>query len=544
MKKNYSLFLLSLLLQLPLYAQPNICRMWSIETFGGNGWTRLAARGWYQQNADGSITLPISSTSDSGNIITNCPSQWVTRTYDASMTTVLNQSCVRRPEANGYRHNFFFFYPQSNGDTIEIVNTEQNSNDLCVRRTAADGTLLWSKHYGGSGADYLMDVLPMPDSSFVVGMYTFSSNGDVGSHYGSWDIPDLWLLKLDYNGDIVWKTLLGGSNADLFAKFQPAADGGVYLFGSTFSNDGDFDQLHKGDSDLFVAKLDSMGQKQWIKTLGGSHMDGVTMGRVGFGAVPDGAGGFYIASATQSTDGDVHHRSSNDTDLWVLHIDSMAHIIWERTYGGVGYQYATHMCKATDGTLWIGAEFDSGTQAGEVVNVVYGYFDSWVLHIDTLGNIINQRVFGNSADNRLDAVIALPDNKVAAIGTYEGGPFLEGPYSEGLSNQTLVAGGESDMFIAILGPETMAVPEVNNSPKIAWDLYPNPAQQELHIKVPQSNTAYTVKITDVKGKTLLNRKMTGTALQLNTSTWAAGTYQASLYSDGKIINTKTFTVVR
>jgi hypothetical protein len=175
--------------------------------------------------------------------------------------------------------------------------------------------------------------------------------------------------------------------------------------------------------------------------------------------------------------------------------------------------------------------------------VVYGYFDSWVLHIDTLGNIINQRVFGNSADNRLDAVIALPDNKVAAIGTYRGGPFLEGPYSEGLSNQTLVAGGNRDMFIAILGSETMTVPEVNNSSTVAWDIYPNPAQQALHINV-KDDGRYTLKIYDVLGRLVLEEVFLEKQHVITISSLHNGLYNFQLFKENTNMGIRKLSILK
>lgn len=98
-----------------------------------------------------------------------------------------------------------------------------------------------------------------------------SANGDVIGNHGQFDY---WILKLNASGSIQWQKSLGGSLGDGANSIQQTQDGGYILAGYSSSSDGDVTGNH-GSTDYWVVKLNSLGNIQWQKSLGGSSVDEV-----------------------------------------------------------------------------------------------------------------------------------------------------------------------------------------------------------------------------------------------------------------------------
>lgn len=100
-------------------------------------------------------------------------------------------------------------------------------------------------------------------------IFTVSDNGDVESNYGFFD---LWVVKLDSLGTVLWKKNYGGSSFDEAFAIKQTADRGYIVTGYTESNDIDVSGNH-GNKDVWLLKLDSIGRDSmakvsWWKQLG------------------------------------------------------------------------------------------------------------------------------------------------------------------------------------------------------------------------------------------------------------------------------------
>lgn len=287
-------------------------------------------------HSNGRFSITVAHNSTVGDIRTDCLPAGVggvvMLNYNADFTGLVQICAPLTPNFRG--DATFYFYPQSNGDTILIGERETpaTGRDLGIERRDASGNVLWTKFYGGTGSDGLGGVALAPGGGFYIAAGTNSTNGDVGFHYGSTFTADTWVIRLDNNGDTVWTRVIGGTESDLVREIHPAADGGCYIFGVTTSDDYDATGNH-GISDLHLVKLDSLGNKQWHHCYGGSGYDGSGYD-LGIKALPDGQGGFYVLNRTDSKDGDVQQRLPDDLDYWLLHIDNAGNILWENTYGG------------------------------------------------------------------------------------------------------------------------------------------------------------------------------------------------------------------
>lgn len=500
------------------------CAIISMNHLGGNGTEQITGPcSITYPNGDFSLTVGTNSTT--GSINTSCvhttadgTGGGVLVTYDENYNALIGQFCIPHVDTFFGKLTYYFF-PQSNGDTIFVGNMVKGGTDydIGIERRDANGNIIWVRSYGGTGADGLGYVQQTGDGGFIIATSTNSDDGDVGFHYGSPFTGDIWAIKVDSNGNKVWSKVIGGSGTDLILDLKVAPDGGCYIFGVTNSTDYDAIGM-QGVSDLYIVKLDSLGNKQWHKCLGGSDDDGSGYD-FGIHSISDKQGGFYILNRTASHDGDVRHRMPDGTDFWLLHIDSMANILWENTYGGNGYQYPSAFCQTSDGKLWLGGYFASGTSPGGMIDVVYGSTDAWVVQVDTLGNFINERVLGTDRDEYLDVLYPLANNTVLAAGRYNkanGG----GATSPGFPTSSE---GWTDVFLAHLGPETVGISEMKKDFS-AWQLYPNPAGDQITATIEERNSGKCkIQASDAQGRVVFKAKFTD-MLKISTETWPAGVY--------------------
>ena len=231
-------------------------------------------------------------------------------------------------------------------------------NDLWVLKLDSNGDIAWQKAYGGSSNDYPTSVQQTTDDGYMVAGTTYS--------FGAGE-SDLWVIKLDSNGQISWQKTYGGSNVDWAFSIQQTADGGYIVVGNTFS-------FGAGEDDLWVLKLDSNGQISWQKAYGGSGFDWPS-------SVQESIDGGYIVA------GGTYSFGAGEDDLWVLKLDGNGGISWQKTYGGSGNDYATSIQQIQDGGYLV---------EGTTSSFGAGESDLWILNLDTNGEIPDCSAMGTS----------------------------------------------------------------------------------------------------------------------------------------------------
>ena len=115
--------------------------------------------------------------------------------------------------------------------------------DVLLIKTDANGNIIWAKTYGGTDWDYATSVQQTSDGGYIVASYTQS----FGAGY-----YDIFLLKTDANGNIVWAKTYGGTGIEYAYSVQQTSDGGYIAAGGTFS-------FGAGGRDIFLIKTDANG---------------------------------------------------------------------------------------------------------------------------------------------------------------------------------------------------------------------------------------------------------------------------------------------
>jgi hypothetical protein len=242
--------------------------------------------------------------------------------------------------------------------------------DYWVVKLAEDGSIVWQRNYGGTSEDNGYAVIETTDGGYLVVGEAFSVNGDVTNSRGN---GDYWVIKLSSNGDLIWEKALGGSYLDRANDVVETPDGGYMIAGSVSSVDGDITNA-PGGYDIWLVKLDPSGLLEWEKPYGGTNDDRCNSIR------PTASGGYVLGGFTSSNDGDVQ---SNDgiQELWVLEIDDQGHILWEITAGGSLGERAFFATQTLDGGYFVAGA--SNSTDGDVTghHGPEGYFDWWAIKL-------------------------------------------------------------------------------------------------------------------------------------------------------------------
>ena len=131
------------------------------------------------------------------------------------------------------------------------------------------GSLDWRKYYGGTNNDRAHGVVEGHDGGFVMAGFTESEDFDITNSKGSYDF---WVVKVDKNGILEWEASLGGTGIEQAQDITRTSDGGYAIVGSTFSSDIQVTK-NNGESDVWLVKLNGEGQLQWQNSFGGSAFD-------------------------------------------------------------------------------------------------------------------------------------------------------------------------------------------------------------------------------------------------------------------------------
>ncbi|MBN1183839.1 MAG: T9SS type A sorting domain-containing protein [Bacteroidales bacterium] len=201
--------------------------------------------------------------------------------------------------------NYFLgVYTQS---TDGMFSGGYGDDDFWLVKLDTNGDTSWIKNYGGSGYDYLTCMSYAQGSGYLLGGETASNDGMIHGFHGG---TDIWLVRIDENGDTLWTKCYGGSSNESLQMISPTSDGGYLLTGFSYSSDGDVPGNY-GGYDLFVISIDADGNIIWSKCFGGSMYD---RGCYGIGLSED---EYFFAGNTESNDGDVIGKhGSMWADIW------------------------------------------------------------------------------------------------------------------------------------------------------------------------------------------------------------------------------------
>jgi hypothetical protein len=197
---------------------------------------------------------------------------------------------------------------------------------------------LWTRCYGGSadepagfgsgfpGAPQVSAIADANDNLYVC-TYAASNDGFLTSNAGS---DDVWVFKLNSEGDTLWTKVIGGSSSERAYRIVFDSDNNLLIAGKTLSNNGPFTE-NKGSFDGFAAKINAQnGELIWLRMYGGTEGDAF------YGIIPTSDGGYLIYGETASIDGNIEQSShAGSNEAWVIKTNAAGVIQWQSLTSGV-----------------------------------------------------------------------------------------------------------------------------------------------------------------------------------------------------------------
>lgn len=196
----------------------------------------------------------------------------------------------------------------SESDDFDISNTK-GSYDFWVLKINTQGDLVWERSFGGTGIEISQDIVKTEDGNYVVTGHTFSNDTNVSKNNGE---SDVWMIKIDDSGNLLWETTLGGSQFDAAENVSLAKDGGFIISGNSKSSDADVTE-NEGENDIWVIKTDANGNLIWQDSYGGTGLD------FGFDALQSNDGGIVLVGEMDDP-GFLELQGKGKTDLVLIKV--------------------------------------------------------------------------------------------------------------------------------------------------------------------------------------------------------------------------------
>jgi hypothetical protein len=202
----------------------------------------------------------VQQTNDGGYIIVGYTGMPPQRDIYLIKTNAIGNRQWARTFQVGYADDVGYSVQQTfdGGYIISGYTGNQVNHDVYLVKTDTNGYVIWSNTVGGSNDDQSFSVQQTYDSGYIITGFTKS--------FGAGE-EDVYLIKTNANGDTLWTKTYGGAAKDIGRCVQQTIDGGYIIIGETWS-------FGAGENDFYLIRTNTNGNTLWTKTFGGSGQDG------------------------------------------------------------------------------------------------------------------------------------------------------------------------------------------------------------------------------------------------------------------------------
>src|SRR5258706_6694471 len=268
--------------------------------------------------------------------------------------------------------------------------------DVFVAKLDLNGNLIWNTFLGGSGGDLGYGItLDAVGNIYVTGNSTANWGSPIQPYTMS--IDDAFVAKLNGSGNLLWNTFLGGGGSDEARKVTIGSNGNVYVTGRSDSTWGSPVRTYTADMDAFVASLDNNGTLAWNSFLGGNAFDEA------YGIAIDGSSNLYLTGFSSTTInangswGNPIRAYTAFRDAFVIKLNSGGKLLWNTFLGGGGNDEGFSIALDGNGNTYVSGY--STTTWENPVRPFTAAEDAFAAKVDVGGNLIwNSFLGGSSSD--------------------------------------------------------------------------------------------------------------------------------------------------
>ena len=452
-------------------------------------------------------------------------------------------------------------YSSSGISGIKTLPTIGYNFDYWIIKFNNLGVIEWQSNIGGGGTSAFTELagevfrglsLSSDGGYFVTGISDSSILGNkTEPSYGS---ADFWVVKLNSSGQVLWDKTLGGNLYEECYDVKYTSDGGCIVGGESASNiSGNKTENSKGGSDFWVIKLNALGGIEWQKTIGGGLHDslisivvtndnqyllggssssnvsgdksensigssdywivklnavgtilwdktiGGNSGDVLIEMVKTNSGFLLAGSSSSNISGNKTENSKGSSDFWLVNIDENGTILWDKTIGGSEVEYVNGIVKCPDNGFVIAGSSTSNISGDKTQNSQGGN-DGWVVRINANGNILWDKTIGSLSDEGFNQVVALSDNSFVLSGT---------SYSSVSGDVTVPGYGGLEYWVVKLNQETL---DTSDSVFSKYNFYPNPTSDVINIKFKENQELTNINLYNNLGQKIQNFSLENSSL--------------------------------
>lgn len=393
------------------------------------------------------------------------------------------------------------------------------NRDMFVTKLDAQGDFLWAKSAGGSFLAYGNGVdIDDQGNCYVSGW--FNQKATFGSTVlTSNGESDIFVTKLDIQGNYIWAISTGSSGHDVAVGISVGKNSDIYITGE-YEGTVTFGKITltgRSNREVFIAKLDTNGNYIWVKSAKGSGRNG------GIRVVVDKQGYSYVTGHfTENITFDKTTLTSKGiNDIFIVKLDAQGNFVWANGAGGKGDDYGEDITVDNQGNVYVTGNIENEVTFGEMSVVSKGLGDIFVTKQDVNGNFIWSLGSGGKGYD-----FGFGISKDAQDDIYIAG-FFQGVATFG--NITLTGVGQTDICIFKIKSCTSSVSDANNLSE-SVQLFPNPVSHSFTINT-ESAKIRNYTIYNISGDMICNKKMELSSTEIDISSLPSCMYFIMLDTD-------------
>ena len=405
--------------------------------------------------------------------------------------------------------------------------TTAGGYDIFIAKFDSSGNVLWAKRAGGTNTDNCYNITTdVNGNAYISGNFSSSTITFGSITLTNSGFNDVFLAKYDSFGNAIWAISDGGyiftgsrtdqsGNIFLTGTFY----GSTITFGSIVLTNAD---ASGNTSDLFIVKYDTAGNIIWAESAGGVDDDGASS--IG---LDGNANIFITGPFTSSAlafGSSILNCGSTYGDIFVAKYDSSGNPLWGKRAGGSYNQVGNGISTDASGNVYITGMFQSATCSFGSITLINagstGDEDIFVAKYDASGNLLWAISAGGVPQDVSSDICSNALGNASITGYFRSTPIYFG--STTLINAGLPTSG--DMFVAKLDTFTVITGNdvMENFNNVLF-IFPNPATTEVTINFSKA-ARYDVQLCNTLGEVLEQTQINTATLSLNMSGYAKGIY--------------------